>query len=66
MAWNPPPKVADCRTISRRWNKKQIIIIAIDTDEGTVETVSYGETKALCAEAKHLADAAHEAVMEAC
>ena len=44
----------------------QIIIIAIDTDEGTVETVSYGETKALCAEAKHLADAAHEAVMEAC
>ena len=66
MAWNPSPKVADCRIISRRWNKKQIIIIAINPIEGTLETVSYGETKELCAEAKKLAKVAHEAIMEAC
>lgn len=65
MAWNPSPKVADCREISRRWNNKdQVIILAIDRSTGTVEMATYGKTKELCAEAKRLGDAAFDAVME--
>ena len=31
MAWNPKPKVADCRELARRWgNKDEIIVLAID------------------------------------
>lgn len=64
MAWNPSPKVADCREIARKWNKQQVIIIAIDTHADTIEYASYGETKQLCAEAKNIADAAFIAAQQ--
>lgn len=62
MAWNPSPKVADCREIAKKWGKHQIIVLAVDTDECTLEAVSYGETKELCADAKRLADACYKTV----
>lgn len=65
MAWNPSPKVADCREIARKWGKKhQVIILAVDRAAGTLEMATYGETKALCADAKRMGDAAYQAVMD--
>jgi len=65
MAWNPSPKVADCREIARKWgSKQQVIILAIDRNAGTFEIATYGETKTLCADAKRLGDAVYNAVME--
>ena len=63
MAFNPSPKVADCRDIARKWNKPQIIILAVDPIAGTQEYASYGESKAHCDEAKRLADVAYQAIM---
>jgi hypothetical protein len=63
MAFNPSPKVADCRDIAKKWNKPQIIILAVDPIAGTLEYASYGESKAHCAEAKRLADVAYQAIM---
>lgn len=63
MAWNPSPKVADCREIARKWgNKHQVIILAVDRKAGTLQLVTYGETKALCADAKRLGDLAYSAI----
>lgn len=61
MAWNPHPKVADCRTIARKWGKDQVIILAINTKENTIEYASYGQTKALCDQARRIADQAMSA-----
>ena len=49
MAWNPSPKVADCREIARKWGNgiEQVIIIGID-GEGRTVTATYGETTQLC------------------
>jgi hypothetical protein len=65
MAWNPSPKVADCRDIARKWRKQQVIILAVDVNAGTLEYASFGETKPMCDDAKRLADAAYAAVMKA-
>lgn len=64
MAFNPSPKVADCREIAKKWNKPQIIILAIDPIAGTLEYASYGESKAHCDEAKRLADVAYQAITD--
>ena len=49
MAWNPSPKVSDCREIARKWGNgiEQVIIIGIDADGGTT-TATYGRTSQLC------------------
>jgi len=62
MAWNPSPKVADCREIAHKWDHDQVIIIALTPYSGKIEMASYGENKALCAMAKRLGDAAYDAV----
>lgn len=64
MAWNPSPKVADCREIARKWGKQQVIILAIDLADGTLEMATYGQTQGLCADAKRLGDAAYQAVID--
>ena len=64
MAFNPCPKVADCRDIAKKWNKPQIIILAVDPIAGTLEYASYGESKAHCDEAKRLADVAYQSIMD--
>jgi hypothetical protein len=50
MAWNPSPKVADCREIARKCGNgiEQVIIIGIDGD-GRTTTATYGRTAQLCA-----------------
>ena len=65
MAWNPSPKVAAARDIGARFRKDQVIVLMIDNRAGTLEYASYGETRALCDEAKWLADAAYAAVARA-
>jgi len=62
MAWNPSPKVADCRTIARKWGYSEVIIIALDDKAGTIEMATYGETRQLCLDAKNRGDAAFDAV----
>jgi hypothetical protein len=54
MAWNPSPKVADCREIARKWSGvqpsdwiEQVIIIGID-GQGRTVTATYGRTPGLC------------------
>ena len=64
MAWNPSPKVADCREIARKWGKQQVIVLAVDPVAGTLEMATYGQTRELCAEAKRLGDHAYQAVMD--
>ena len=56
MAWNPSPRVADCRDIARKWKMEQVVIVGINNQTGKYEIASYGETKALCADAKRLND----------
>lgn len=66
MAWNPRPKVADCREIARKWGGgiEQVIIIAIDGDGGTT-TASYGATPTLCKTADHFGNVAIGAICKA-
>lgn len=64
MAWNPSPKVADCREIARKWGKQQVIVLAVDPVAGTLEMATYGQTKKLCAEASRLGNAAWKAIMD--
>lgn len=63
MAWNPSPKVADCRAIADKWNVQQVIIFAVQ--DGILEYASFGKTKVLCDETKRLADAAFDAILKA-
>jgi len=65
MAYNPSPKVAAARDIGEKFKKQQVIVLMIDIENGTLEYSSWGETKALCSDAKHLADKVYEAVMDA-
>lgn len=62
MAWNPSPKVADLRELSRRWGYDQIVVLAINKSTGTFETVSYGETSSLCNSAKKINEHIHKEV----
>lgn len=48
MAWNPSPKVKDCREIGRKWGCQQVLIIGIDQVTGNVIGASYGDNKELC------------------
>ena len=64
MAWNPSPKVAAARDYGQKFGADQVIIIAIDNRRETIEAISYGETKRLCAETKGLADVAYKAVCD--
>ena len=63
MAWNPT-QVADCREIARKWGYDQIIVLAINSKTGTFETVSYGETRALCDAARSINDQIHNKVAD--
>ena len=66
MAWNPSPKVADCRDIATKWGgKDQIIVLALDHNSGTLEVVTYGRTKELCSEAKALGGVAFDSIIDA-
>lgn len=62
MAFNPSPKVADCREIARKWgNQEQVIILAID-GEGRMQMATYGRTSKLCSVAQALGNAAWKGI----
>ena len=64
MAWNPSPEVAACRDFARQFDADRVVIL-YTTHDGKLGSASYGETRALCAETKRLADAAYAAVYAA-
>jgi hypothetical protein len=61
MAWNPSPKVADCRDLARKYGANKVVVLLINDRAGTYETVSYGSTRRECDEAKVLADMVFDA-----
>ncbi len=61
MAFNPSQKVAVARDIAKQFKKNQVIVIMLD-DNHRLHCASYGATKALCADAKKLADVAFKAI----
>lgn len=54
MAWNPSPKVADCRDVAKKWGCHQVVIIGVNIVSGTFEVASFGESKALCDRARKI------------
>ena len=54
MAWNPDPKVADCREVARKWRMTQTIVLGFDQAKGTFAIASYGETAEMCANARKI------------
>ena len=62
MAWNPSPKVADARALGRKWGASRVIVFLIDDATGKIEGISYGKTRALCADAAVLMDMAMDAI----
>ena len=64
MAWNPSPKVAVARDFGQKFDKQQVFIVSLDRNRRTVEVISYGQTKALCAEAKALGATVQETVFK--
>lgn len=57
MAWNPSPEVAVAREAAKKLGAEQVVVVFIKADSGQFGMASYGETKALCAEAGKLGDA---------
>jgi predicted secreted protein len=55
MAWNPSPEVAVARDAAVKLKADRVVIV-YTTAAGNIGYASYGETKALCAEAKVIAD----------
>lgn len=60
MAWNPTPEVAVAREAAKALEAVQVVIVAIRAD-GTYLTTSFGQTKALCDDAKALNNVLHKA-----
>lgn len=56
MAWNPSPEVAVARDAARKLGADRAVIFYTKPD-GQFAYASYGETRALCAEAKKMGDA---------
>lgn len=64
MAFNLSPKVAEARDLAKKYGKTRVIIFMIDDDKGTMEYASYGKDKALCSDARKLADVAYKAIYD--
>lgn len=58
-------RIQAARDLAERFGKEQVIVLMLDQKAGTLEYASYGKTRALCADARRLADAAYDAVMYA-
>jgi len=63
MAWNPTPEVALARECAKKLGANRTIIL-YTTAQGQLGYASYGKTRALCASAKRLADAAYDAAWQ--
>lgn len=56
MAWSPSPEVAVARDAANKLKGQQCVIIWLDHERGRIGMASYGQTKALCREAKGLGE----------
>ncbi len=64
MAWNPTKEVAIARDASKQLGDAQMVIVLWVTNDGKqLGVASYGKTKALCADAKIIADSVYDHVM---
>ena len=54
-------KVADIRKLAKKYKKTRVVLLMIDDDHETLEYVSYGENRQMCASARKLADALYDA-----
>ena len=65
MAWNPAPEVAVARDAAKKLgDADQCIVIYLNYSTDSIGMASYGKTKALCAEAGKLGEAAYDAVRQ--
>lgn len=64
MAWNPTPEVAATRDFGEKFGADRVIVI-YTTPQGKLGYASWGETRALCANTKRLAEVAYDAVYDA-
>lgn len=63
MAWNPSPEVAVARDAAKRLDDAdQVIVLYLNRRLDRIGMATYGKTKALCADAKTLGDAAYDAM----
>ena len=66
MAWNPSPEVAVARDAAKALgDADQCIVLYINYRDEVIGAVTFGKTKALCAQAKRYGDVAYEAVYAA-
>jgi len=63
MAWNPSPQVAAARDFGKMFDKEVVIVFHANA-AGQFGYASYGRTKALCGEAKKMADMMYNAAIE--
>jgi len=63
MAINKSPKVQTARKVAEKYKKTHVILLMLDTKNGTIEYASYGKTAEACNLAKHLADLAYDEVL---
>lgn len=62
MAWNPNPQVAAARDFAKKFGADKVVILFTTADR-QIGYASYGENKALCAEAKELGEYVYDAAM---
>jgi len=59
MAWEKDPKVRELAEYCKNHNYKEAIVIGINEDGKTFETVSYGKNEKLCEHALDIARRFH-------
>lgn len=64
MAWNPSPEVALARDVAKKLGVDQVMIVTISYSKEQLGLITYGKTKALCADAKNLGNDAYQAVRQ--
>lgn len=62
MAWNPSAEVAVARDFGKKFGYDKVYIIAVNEEKGTFQTISYGETKKKCGEARICSDKIYEMI----
>lgn len=62
MAWNPDPKIAMAREFGKKVGARQVFILYV-TDK-QMGCVTYGKTRALCDDARHIGDKLYEALSD--
>lgn len=62
MAWIPTPEVAAARDFGNKFGFDQVIVLHRNSQTGFIGYASWGKTRALCDDAKTLADQSLEAM----